>query len=389
MLRSSQSCAHDAEASMNNNRLVSIVINSYNYGSFLRTAIDSALQQTYGNTEVIVVDDGSTDDSPEIINSYNGRIRSILKRNGGQASALNAGFAASHGDTVIFLDSDDMLLPTAVESMLPFFNPDVVKVHWPLVEVDELGRETGGVSPDGSLSEGDLRAYVLREGPYSYTWPDTSGNAWARWFLERVLPMPEEEYRTSPDLYLCAFAPLHGLIRALPTAQAVRRLHANNHSCRDRFQIRLKAGVERDRHCLTALANYCHSIGADPDEGRWFANSWWYRVQRATEAITKNVPAGRAFILVDEDQWWTDEYLEGRRRIKFLEEDGCSGGPPDDGNAAVAHIVELRERGAGHLVFGWPAFWWLDYYEGLETHLRSRYRCVHQDDAAIVFDLRL
>src|SRR2546428_10583836 len=101
---------------MNNFELASIIINNYNYRRFLREAVDSALNQTYRNTEVIVVDDGSTDGSPEIIASYGDRIIPVLKQNGGQNSALNAGFSSSRGDVILFLDSDDVLLPTAVEA---------------------------------------------------------------------------------------------------------------------------------------------------------------------------------------------------------------------------------------------------------------------------------
>jgi glycosyltransferase involved in cell wall biosynthesis len=92
------------------NFLVSIIINNYNYGHFVSEAIDSALNQTYSQIEVIVVDDGSTDNSRKIIASYEHRITSILKENGGQASALNAGFAATQGDIICFLDADDIFL---------------------------------------------------------------------------------------------------------------------------------------------------------------------------------------------------------------------------------------------------------------------------------------
>ena len=68
--------------------LVSIVIDNYNYARFLRQAVDSALRQSYPNTEVIVVDDGSTDGSRDIISGYKGKIRAVLKQNGGQTSAL-------------------------------------------------------------------------------------------------------------------------------------------------------------------------------------------------------------------------------------------------------------------------------------------------------------
>src|ERR1700739_203957 len=116
---------------------VSIVINNYNYARFLRDAIDSALAQTYSNVEVVVVDDGSTDDSPEIIASYGSRVSAVLKPNGGQASAFNAGFAASHGEIVIFLDADDMLVPQTAEKVAQAWEPDTVKVQYGLDAVDE------------------------------------------------------------------------------------------------------------------------------------------------------------------------------------------------------------------------------------------------------------
>src|SRR5579862_7959674 len=118
------------------NGLASIIINNYNYGRFLPEAIDSALQQTYPHTEVIVVDDGSTDRSREIIAAYGDRIIPVLKENGGQTSAVNSGFAASHGDVVLFLDADDALEPSAVEQAVRALDDTVtVKAHWPMLEV--------------------------------------------------------------------------------------------------------------------------------------------------------------------------------------------------------------------------------------------------------------
>src|SRR6185503_17693345 len=113
--------------------LISIIINNYNYGRFLSDAIDSALQQTYKNIEVIVVDDGSTDHSREIMANYGNTIISILKENGGQGSAYNAGFLVSHGTFICNLDADDTLLPTAMEQAIFFFDhEDIIKVQWPL-----------------------------------------------------------------------------------------------------------------------------------------------------------------------------------------------------------------------------------------------------------------
>src|SRR4051794_8812023 len=109
--------------------LASVVIDNYNYARFLPEAIDSALRQTWPATEVIVVDDGSTDRSRQIMAAYGDRIVPVFKENGGQNSALNAGFNRSRGEVVLFLDSDDALLPTAAEAAMgAFAEPDVVKV---------------------------------------------------------------------------------------------------------------------------------------------------------------------------------------------------------------------------------------------------------------------
>ncbi len=92
-------------------RTITVVISSYNYARFVGVTIQSVIDQTRAADEIIVVDDGSVDNSLEVIAGYSGFVHLIAKRNGGQASALNAGFAASRGDIVFFLDSDDRLLP--------------------------------------------------------------------------------------------------------------------------------------------------------------------------------------------------------------------------------------------------------------------------------------
>ncbi len=90
---------------------VSVIINNYNYGEFLSQAIESALAQTHAPIEIIAVDDGSTDGSREILSGYGKRVSALLKMNGGQASAFNAGWSASRGDILCFLDADDWWIP--------------------------------------------------------------------------------------------------------------------------------------------------------------------------------------------------------------------------------------------------------------------------------------
>src|SRR5215210_2484001 len=124
--------------------LVSVIINNYNYGRFLNEAIDSAINQTYPFVEVIVVDDGSTDDSAQTIAKYGNTIIPILKENGGQGSTFNAGFKKSKGEIIIFLDSDDVLFPCVVTNAVEVFHePGVIKAHWQMWRINENGEKTG------------------------------------------------------------------------------------------------------------------------------------------------------------------------------------------------------------------------------------------------------
>ncbi len=200
---------------------ISIIINNYNYGRFLAACIDSALMQSYPNTEVIVVDDGSTDDSREIIARYTGKITAILKENGGQGSAYNAGFNASHGDIVIFLDSDDLLHPGVVQQVVASWSPQLSKIHWRLDMMDERGKPLGQVFP-ASLHEGDVREHMNNFGCYAS--PPGSANAFSAAFLKKVLPMPEANWRIAADTYVILLAPFYGEIANLPGTGGLYRL---------------------------------------------------------------------------------------------------------------------------------------------------------------------
>jgi glycosyltransferase involved in cell wall biosynthesis len=95
-------------------RLVSIVIPSCNSGSFLHEAIQSILSQTYQHTEIIVVDDGSSDNTAEVAASYPA-VRLVRQQNQGVSAARNVGLRESNGEYLVFLDADDRLLPQALE----------------------------------------------------------------------------------------------------------------------------------------------------------------------------------------------------------------------------------------------------------------------------------
>jgi glycosyltransferase involved in cell wall biosynthesis len=210
--------------------LVSIIINNYNYGRYLRAAIDSALAQTYPHVEVIVVDDGSTDNSREVIESYDKRIMPVMKANGGQGSAVNAGFAASSGEIVMFLDADDTLLPGAIAQVVGAWGPGVAKLQFQLALIDDRGNPLGVLVPPFRryAPNGDIRDRIVSYGEYPS--PPLSGTAYARTVLRRIMPLDEPIWLLAADKPLVFLTPFFGDVVSLRTPLGCYRIHSNNDS---------------------------------------------------------------------------------------------------------------------------------------------------------------
>ena len=202
--------------------LVTILINNYNYGRFLRQAIDSALNQTYPNVEVVVVDDGSTDESRSVISSYGNKIKSVLKENGGQASAFNAGFAASRGEIICMLDADDFFHPDKVERVIPHSQPGSMLYH-------RLQIEPGGeIIPLAIAPDVDYYLHAQRYGFVPYMASPTSGLVFRRDLALRLLPLPTEHVRFSADDFIVRGAALLGTVIGIPDLLAAYRVHGEN-----------------------------------------------------------------------------------------------------------------------------------------------------------------
>ena len=244
--------------------IVSIVINNHNYGRFLADAIESALGQTYPHTETIVVDDGSTDDSASVLARYAGRVRTLFKANGGQASAINAGFPLCAGGAVIFLDSDDTLLPETAAAVAAVFRgqPDTARVQYRLAVTDAAGQPTGELIPADyvRMPSGDLRAGVARFNNVTW-WPPTSGNAFSAEALRLILPMPEEPFHVAVDYYLVRVSALCGPIVSLDRVGAHYRRHDTNDDLRDRLDLRqVRAQIQLTRNAHPYLKRFAESL---------------------------------------------------------------------------------------------------------------------------------
>jgi glycosyltransferase involved in cell wall biosynthesis len=205
---------------------VSIIITNHNYGRFLQEAIESALNQSCPSVEVIIVDDGSSDDSRAIIEKYRERTKIIFKTNGGQASAFNSGLPLAKGEIVLFLDSDDYLMPNAVDRIIANWKPHISRCHFRLKKIDSDGNQIGEEPmPYAKLPSGYLfKQQLSMEG---CTWVPTSGNAFSRAVLEKVFPV-DERIRVCADGLLVYQTAFHGDVLAIEEILGAYRIHDSN-----------------------------------------------------------------------------------------------------------------------------------------------------------------
>ena len=142
--------------------LVSVVIATFNTGRYLPQAVQSVLSQTYSNVEILIIDDGSTDDTAQIIRRWeqDERVRVYRQPNGGQAQARNRGVALSKGQYVAFLDADDEWLSHKLSRQMPLFtNPQVGVVYSEYECMDGEGRSLP--KPPTRMYRGRITAALL------------------------------------------------------------------------------------------------------------------------------------------------------------------------------------------------------------------------------------
>ena len=269
----------------------SIVIDSFNYGRFLSQCIDSALDQTVA-AQIVVSDDGSTDGSPEIIRSYQGSVLGVLRsRNGGQAAALNDGIAASSGDIVLLLDSDDWIRPHRVERVLRVFSehPSIQAVRHDAVLVD-LDGNVLTERQYGLIPSMDPAADLLQLGG---TFASTGTLAFRRSFLEELGDIPEDCYHTHPDFYLKLAACLSGRFATIGESLTVRRVHSAQLTHRfatDRGQPMPCLGL---RSCMAENAKQL-AIRYNGPEVVAAGSTWWQR--KSLYEHRKGLPGNGAWL---------------------------------------------------------------------------------------------
>jgi glycosyltransferase involved in cell wall biosynthesis len=246
--------------------LVSIIINNFNYGRYVSQAIESVLAQTYKNIELIIVDDGSTDESIDIICKYTNHAQVIFKENGGQASALNIGIAKAMGSYILLLDSDDYLFPEAIEVCVKLFPQGYSRVFYRFEFVDGNDKI---IPPKKSIDsfrifDGDVLKELTKRGIFPAQ--PTSGNLFDAKKIKAVIPIPEKKYKICADLYLFVKTSLYGPVCSIDRKLAAYRIHGENNfiagsGCLD--NRRLKNQLNNYYMSIHILEETCKQAGYD------------------------------------------------------------------------------------------------------------------------------
>ena len=234
-------------------RFVSVLIDTYNHERFIEQAIISVLEQDFpaGEREIIVVDDGSTDRTPDIIRKFEPHVRLLRKENGGQASAFNAGIPECRGEIIAFLDGDDWWAPGKLQAVSGVLAGDA--------SIGLVGHGITEVFPDGSEhshllnemsrfrinSEAGARAFRLRK-----NFLGTSRMIFRSELLKKIGKVPEA-LQIEADEYLFTLAGLFSDVFILRDSLTFYRLHESN-----AFQISSgnKGAFRRKQRILAALA---------------------------------------------------------------------------------------------------------------------------------------
>lgn len=213
--------------------LASILISNYNYGAYLSDALKSCLDQTYGNFEVIVCDDGSTDASREILEQYrmlDPRIKVLYQGNGGQSQALNAAFSESAGEILCLLDADDVFLRDKLQLVVNALAtaPTCGFAVNRMSLVDKARKYQAEIPSLYQIPTGWRGGSLSLSGPQVLPGlPPTSGISLRRPVAEAIFPLPAR-LKAYSDTLILVLAPMMTCIAAIETPASEYRLHGAN-----------------------------------------------------------------------------------------------------------------------------------------------------------------
>ena len=284
--------------------LVSVIIPTYNRASLLTETINSVLAQTYPAVEIIVVDDGSADNTAEVVAEYGDRVTYLQQENQGEAVARNYGIQMATGDYLTFLDDDDLIAPSKLEKQVRLLDsrPDIGIVYCRHSLIDESGRCLGQV---GLLPEGDIlpqlvlsdfiwagapllrRECIEAVGVYDVTlpWQGKYAEDWDMW-----LRLALAGYQCACVQELLGF---YRLTRMGQTAH-IDRSEVGNIAMLDKFFLRPNLPP-----AVVAVKNRVYAARYLWLSSRYYAAQQWAEAQRASTEAFRYQPD----LLVAPEEW--------------------------------------------------------------------------------------
>jgi hypothetical protein len=245
---------------------VSVLITCYNYGPYVGEAIESALNQTYAVSEIVVSDDGSSDNSCEVVENYvrrEPRVKLVRGRHGGMATCLNGAYAASSGDILCLLDADDVFLPGKVHAVVNAFraNADGGFCAHPALLMDHKGRRRG-VYPLGAVPAGDCAYETFSNAGILMGLPPTTNLSLRREVAARLFPMPPE-FTGYAEQMVHRLVPLMTGLCSVSEPLAEWRQHGKNDQKATRVTLKR---LDRELEIMTLLwqkqRDYLESVNA-------------------------------------------------------------------------------------------------------------------------------
>jgi Glycosyl transferase family 2 len=274
--------------------IVTVVVDTFNHEQFIDEALSSVLAQDFpfSETEILVVDDGSTDRTPEYVKKYSPKIRLIRKTNGGQASAFNIGISQSRGRILAFLDGDDWWAPTKLSRVLRHFeaNPEIGVIGHGIYQVDNITGKVTRTTPPAykeiSFSADGGAAY-FREMMCFF---GTSRLAIRREIASKALPIPESIV-VEADEFLAILSIHISRAALLVEPLTFYRLHDNN-----LYQFRRSdpARMRRLHSSISALAEALsarlQAASVSEEQMRWLVRPLRLQAQKLKLAHLGGMP---------------------------------------------------------------------------------------------------
>jgi glycosyltransferase involved in cell wall biosynthesis len=392
---------------------VTIVIPTYNRSKLLKASLSSVFAQDYSDFCIVVIDNASSDDTGKVVQSFvDPRITYIRnKTNIGKFRNWNRAIELNSSKYLYILQDDDVILPEFIrESVLLLDEHPQAAFSFTLAEFIDINgfsieHQDANAVPSSNIIDGLDYLHRIVAG---YDWvlhPTTV--VMRSEAIDVIGPFDVPHSRDSFDFNLYLRLAARFDIAFVPKHLAQVRLHAGQ----DTQTIFSPTGgtgplstVAERSDAIVYLLQSARS--EDPTYRRWLAErlrylsmsrsdftshfiphlnlSWTERLQIAKQEITALIPVGKSFILVDDNKWGS-EVLPGRCALPFLERDGKYWGPPPDDETAIRELERMGRSGACFIIFGWPAFWWLDYYSDFFEYLKLNLRCVLQNSRLVVF----